>query len=90
MKRIFLILLLLPLCANAAGLSTSCPSGAIMINEEHMTVATSCPSGTVSAGTADSCLVESPSGSCIMYVPAGVTYLNDVGEYKYTEPCALK
>lgn len=90
MKRIFLFCALTPFVANAAAPSTICPSGYIAIDEEYMTIATSCPSGTSSAGTADSCLVTSPSGSCIMYAPAGVSYTDSGGTYEYTAPCAME
>ena len=41
----------------------------------------SCPTGYTSAGTADSCLVIVPSGSCIMYAPTNTTYSDSTGSY---------
>ena len=76
--------------AWAAAPSTSCPSGYVAIDESNMTIATSCPSGTTSAGTADSCLVSSPAGSCIMYAPVGVSYTDTSGTYEFSEPCAME
>ena len=71
--------------------STSCPSGYVAVVEEHMDIAnSSCPSGYTSAGTATSCLVTSPGGSCIMYAPAGVFYKDATGTYEYTEACAME
>lgn len=92
MKRIIvLVLAIAPVCAIAAEPSTSCPSGYVAVVEEHMDIAnTSCPSGYTSAGTATSCLVTSPDGSCIMYAPAGVSYTDATGTYEYTEACAME
>ena len=75
--------------ARAAPPSTSCPTGYIAIDEEYLTIATTCPSGTVSAGDAESCLVSSPAGDCIMYAPAGVSYTDDSGTYEFTEACPM-
>ena len=71
--------------------STSCPSGYTAVVEEHMDIAnTSCPSGHTSAGTATSCLVTSPDGSCIMYAPAGVSYTDATGTYEFEQACAME
>lgn len=75
--------------AFATSPSTSCPSGYIAINEEYVTIATACPSGTVSTGTAESCLGDSPSGNCIMYAPAGISYTEDIGTYEFIDACAM-
>lgn len=76
--------------AYADAPSTSCPSGFVEIVEEHMTLAnSSCPTGYTSAGTAASCLVSSPSGSCMMYAPAATAYNDTTGSYQYTEICPL-
>ena len=78
------LLLLIPSTVYAAEPSTSCPSGYVAIEEEYMDIADgSCPSGYTSAGTADSCLISSPAGSCIMYAPANTEYSDDVGAYKF-------
>ena len=70
--------------------STSCPDGYIAIAEEYMTIADSaCPTGYVSAGTADSCLVSTPSGSCIMYAPANTRYSDRTGSYVFTNACPM-
>ena len=92
MKRIIvLVLAIAPVCAIATEPSTSCPSGYVAVVEEHMDIAnTSCPSGYTSAGTATSCLVTSPDGSCIMYAPAGVSYTDSDGTYEYTSACAME
>ena len=90
-KIIIFMLLIMPICANAAEPSTSCPARYISINEDVMTIADStCPSGYVSAGTAASCLVSSPAGSCIMYAPTGTTYTDDSGSYEFTCACPLE
>lgn len=89
MKRIIFLFCLVPLSAIAAAPSTSCPSGYVAINSPYITIATSCPSGTVSVGTAESCLVSSSAGSCIMYAPAGVSYTDDSGTYEYTDVCPM-
>lgn len=89
-KIIIFMLLIMPICANAAEPSTSCPAGYISVNEDVMTIADSaCPSGYVSAGTATSCLVSS-SGNCIMYAPTGITYTDDTGSYEFTSACPLE
>ena len=75
--------------AYAAAPSTSCPSGFVAIDDAYVTIATSCPSGTTAAGTAESCLVSSPAGDCIMYAPAGVSYTDDSGTYEFTDACAM-
>ena len=92
MKRIFVLIMAIVPCASfAAAPSTSCPSGYVAVVEEYMTIAnSSCPTGYTSAGTADSCLVSSPSGSCIMYVPTGVSYTDASGTYEYTSACPLE
>ncbi|MBQ8294774.1 MAG: hypothetical protein IJX89_05320 [Alphaproteobacteria bacterium] len=76
--------------AYAAAPSTSCPSGYVAIDDTYVTIATSCPSGTTATGTAESCLVSSPSGDCIMYAPAGVSYTDDSGTYEFTDACAMQ
>ena len=92
MKRIIvLVLAIAPVGAIAAEPSTSCPSGYVAVVEEHMDIAnTSCPTGYTSAGTATSCLVTSPDGSCIMYAPAGVSYTDATGTYEFEQPCAME
>ncbi len=92
MKRIFvLIMAIAPIGAFAAAPSTSCPSGYVAVVEEYMTIAdSSCPTGYTSASTADSCLVSSPSGSCIMFAPTGVSYTDASGTYEYTAACPLE
>ena len=92
MKKAY-ILFLLFICGHAMAdaPSTSCPSGYVAITETYMTIAdSSCPSGYTSAGTADSCLVSSPSGSCMMYAPAGVDYTDETGTYQFTSACPLE
>ena len=87
----FLIMAIMPVGAFAAAPSTSCPSGYITIVEEYMTISdTSCPGGYVSVGVADSCLVSSPSGSCIMYAPANTQYTDLLGIYNFTAACPLE
>ena len=92
MKRIFIfVLAIAPIGAFAAAPSTSCPAGYVTVVEEYMEIADStCPSGYTSAGTADSCLVSSPSGSCIMYAPTGISYTDASGTYEYTAACAME
>ena len=92
MKRMMiLIMAIAPAGAFAAAPSTSCPSGYITVLEEYMDIAdSSCPTGYTSAGTATSCLVASPSGSCIMYAPTGVSYTDESGTYEYTSACPLE
>ena len=90
MKRLLFLLALVPVVAYAVAPGTSCPSGYTAIDEPGMTIATTCPSGTIAAGTAESCLVESPAGDCIMYAPAGESYTDDIGIYEFTEPCAME
>ena len=92
MKRIFILFFAITPCASfAAAPSTSCPSGYVTIVEEYMTIADgSCTSGYTSVGTADSCLMASPSGSCIMYAPANTQYTDEYGTYEYTAACPLE
>ena len=92
MKRMMiLIMAIAPAGAFAAAPSTSCPSDYVTIKEEYMDIAdSSCPTGYTSAGTADSCLVSNPSGSCIMYAPANTQYTDESGTYEYTSACPLE
>ena len=92
MKRIFILFFAItPYASFAAAPSTSCPSGYVAVVEEYMTIAnSSCPTGYTSAGTADSCLVSTPSGSCIMYAPANTQYTDESGTYEYTAACPLE
>ena len=92
MKRIFiLILAIVPVGAIAAAPSTSCPSGYVAVVEEYMEIAnSSCQSGYTSAGTADSCLILSPAGACIMYAPANTEYSDSTGIYEFTAACPLE
>ena len=92
MKRIFiLVLAIAPIGAFAAAPSTSCPAGYVAVVEPYMEIANStCPSGYTSAGTAYSCLISSPSGSCIMYAPANTQYTDASGTYEYTAACPLE
>ena len=92
MKRIFiLIMAIAPIGAFAAAPSTSCPAGYVAVVESYMEIANStCPSGYTSAGTAYSCLVSSPAGSCIMYAPANTVYTDATGTYEFTAACPLE
>lgn len=92
MKRVlFLLLLLLPCVAVADEPITDCPTGYVAVLEGYaeITIADSCDSGTYDAGTAESCLVESPSGECWMFVPAGAAFSDTSGAYEYTAICPL-
>jgi len=91
MKRVFIVCsLLMPIMANAAAPATSCPAGFVAINEAYLTIANgACPVGTISVGTAETCLVSSPAGSCMMYAPAETEYTDETGTYKYTGACPL-
>ena len=51
---------------------------------------TSCPSGYTSAGAAASCLIDSPTVSCIMYAPATTEYDDVAGVYLFTAACPLE
>ncbi len=92
MKQIFiLILVIAPIGAFAAEPSTSCPYHYTAVYEEYMTIAEDlCPARYTSVGTADSCLVSSPSDSCIMYAPANTEYSDDVGAYKFIVDCPME
>ncbi|MBQ7128137.1 MAG: hypothetical protein IJO18_04115 [Alphaproteobacteria bacterium] len=90
MKRLIFLLVGAPIVAYATAPSTSCPAGYIAIDEPQITIATTCPSGTTAIGTAESCLVSSPSGDCIMYAPAGVSYTDESGTYEFTDACAME
>ncbi|MBQ4070199.1 MAG: hypothetical protein IKB05_02905 [Alphaproteobacteria bacterium] len=91
MKRMILFFCCLSVPAVAVAPSTSCPSGYISVgNDTNITVATSCPSGTLSVGTASSCLASDPSGTCLMYAPAGVPYTDERGIYEFTDVCELR
>ena len=84
MKRIFILIMAIAPCASFA-------SGYVAVVEEYMDIAdSSCPSGYTSAGTAASCLITSPTGSCIMYAPANTTYTDNTGTYEYTAACPLE
>ena len=91
MKRIFiLIMAIVPIGAFAAAPSTSCPAGYVAVVESYMEIADSaCTTGYTSTGTADSCLISSPAGSCIMYAPANTAYTDNTGTYEFTSACPL-
>lgn len=90
MKRIIIVCsVMMPVVANAAAPSTSCPAGYVEVAESLTISGGACPSGTTSIGTADSCLVASPAGSCMMYAPTGMTFTDDTGSYEFTEICPL-
>lgn len=76
--------------AHAAAPSTSCPTGYIAIMEPDIVLAaSSCPSGMIKVGTAESCLVTSPAGECMMFVPSGMSYTDVAGTYQYKDICPL-
>lgn len=91
MKRIFIIcFVMVPVVANAAEPSISCPTGYVRVLETAMSISNgACPVGTISVGTAETCLVSSPAGSCMMYAPAETEYTDETGTYKYTGACPL-
>ncbi len=92
MKRISVLIMAIVPCASfAAAPSTSCPSDYATIEEEYLIISDgSCPSGYTSVGTADSCLVASPSGACIMYAPAYTEYTDTYGTYEFDQACPLE
>ena len=93
MKQAILFLLMMTVHINAiaAALSTSCPVGYTAVGEEYLIIADGvCSAGYTAVGTADSCLVSSPSGSCIMYAPAGVSYTDGIGTYEFVQACAME
>lgn len=92
MKRIIIfIIAIAPMGAIATAPSTSCPMGYVAVAEQYMEIADSaCPSGYTSAGVADSCLVTSPAGSCIMYAPTDVSYTDASGTYEFTSACPME
>ena len=90
MKRIIFLLVCVPAVAWGAAPSTNCLSGYEAIDEEYLIIATSCPDGYTAVGTAESCLVSSPAGSCIMYAPVGMSFTDSSGTYEYTEACAME
>ncbi len=91
MKRIIIVCsVLIPGTLHGAAPSTSCPAGFVAVDEPYLTIANdSCPSGYTSAGTAQTCLVPSPAGSCMMYAPVATTYTDDSGSYEFTSICPL-
>lgn len=92
MKQIsVLIMVIAPVGAFAVAPSTSCPSGYVAIEAEHMTITnSSCPDGYTSAGYAYGCLSSSPYGSCIMYAPANTQYTDESGTYEFEQACPLE
>ena len=105
MRKIFvLLLLLLPCVATAVVMegdtpsiseesifSTECPDGFIAVDEPSITISPTACLNKAAAGDAETCFTESgrATGSCIMYVPAGVSYYDASGTYEYTAPCPL-
>ncbi len=91
MKRIIIVCsVLIPGVVYGAAPSVSCPSGYVAVDEPYLTIANdSCPAGYTSVGTAETCLVSSPAGSCMMYVPAATEYTDNNGNYEFTEICPL-
>lgn len=90
MKKIILFFILLPFYSYAAAPSTTCPTGFVTISEDFMIIEnSSCPSGYTNVGTATSCLVSNPAGSCMMYAPANTSYTDSYGTYEFVEACPL-
>lgn len=91
MKHLFILgLVLMPALGYATAPSTSCPAGYLQVEESYLTVENgSCPAGYTAVGTAPSCLVASPDGSCMMFAPADTSYSDDTGTYTYTTICPL-
>ena len=88
MKRIiFVLLAIAPYASFAAAPSTSCPTSYVAVVEEDMDIANS---SYTSAGTATSCLVIVPSGSCIMYAPANTRYSDRSGTYIFEQACPME
>ena len=92
MKKAFLIVALFcSMDAFSAAPTTSCPIGYVAIVEVNMVIAgSSCPTGYVSAGTATSCLLSTPDGSCRMFAPKNAVYTDSIGSYVYTFACPLE
>ncbi len=90
MKHLMFFGILFTSAAYGAAPSVSCPAGYVAVEEPYLTIANgSCPSGTTSVGTAETCLVSSPAGSCMMYAPATTEYTDNNGNYEFTEICPL-
>ncbi|MDE6570939.1 MAG: hypothetical protein K2L95_01835 [Alphaproteobacteria bacterium] len=76
--------------AMAAEPITTCPPGYVGIIESDMIISDgACPAGYSSAGDADSCLLASPGGSCIMFVPADIPYSDVNGTWVFEQACLL-
>ncbi len=92
MKRIIIICsVLIPGVVNADAPSISCPAGYVAVDEPYLTIADdTCPAGYTSVGAAQTCLLPSPAGSCMMYAPAATTYTDDSGTYQFTAVCPLE
>lgn len=76
--------------AVAVAPRTKCPTGYVMQADKGsviITDGTSCPTGYVAAGNANSCLVASTNGDCLMYAPMGQTFTDTTGSYEYTQSC---
>lgn len=90
MKKLIYLILFIPGPLYAAAPTIYCPSGFVAVNEAYLTIAGDvCPPGTTSVGIAKSCLVSTPSGTCIMYAPTNTTYTDSTGSYEFTEICPL-
>ena len=89
-RFIFLFIAFMTNCVYAAESSQTCPAGYNSMTAKYIELYDgSCPAGTIDVGTAKSCLVASPSGDCYMYAPTGITYSDEIGEYKYNGICPL-
>jgi len=85
------LLSVVPITLYGAPPATSCPTGYITIVESNMIIAANnCPAGYKSADTATSCLTETPTGTCMMFAPAGMKFSDDSGTYEFTEICPLE
>jgi len=91
MKRVFLVISMLMVgAANGAAPATSCPAGFVAVDEPFLTIeGGACPAGYTAVGVAETCLVASPTGSCMMFVPAATEYSDDIGFYEFTTACPL-
>lgn len=91
MKYLFILaLFIMPVVARGTEPATTCPAGYLQIDEPLIVIANdTCPSGYTTAGRAESCLVSSPQGVCMMYAPTDTSYSDDTGSYTYTTICPL-
>lgn len=96
MRKLFIVMLMTFISVDsfAAAPAIQCPAGYIQLREPTAILGYPyCESiGSIVPVEVErpaSCLVDSPEPVCTMFIPQGMKYQDETGEYQYSGPCAL-